>query len=88
MPDLPPSMCLLAVLNSCPIVSHFDPKIQYSEVMLSGLGVKDPLSRSAFAKNVKRHLKPWKIDDENIKSEQGTSVQASADAIQTGAYAE
>jgi hypothetical protein len=85
-PELTPDFCLHAVINATPYPSRFSDTDDPSDVELFDLGIIDDLTSAIFVQGVKSRISPWHIDSPNVLSARDTTVQDSADSIQTGAF--
>jgi hypothetical protein len=86
-PALSPDFCLHVVVNSTPKPSQWKPLADTpSTKTLFDLGVVDALTSSVFVAGVKARIFPWHIDDSNVTSAPGTTLQAAANSVQNNAF--
>jgi hypothetical protein len=85
--DLTPAFCLHVVVNSTPKPSHWNPPTDTpSTKTLFDLGVIDSLTSAIFTAGVKSRIAPLHIDDTDVSSSPGTTLQAAANSVQSNAF--
>lgn len=84
--DLTPGFCLEVVINSTPKPNRWNPKTDTpSTKTLFELGVIDAETTTFFTDGVKSRVAPLHLEDSDISSSPGTTLQAAADSVQSNA---
>ena len=86
-PELTPSFCLHVVVSATPSPGRFQPAISDPSVMtLFDLGIVDAMSSAVFVQGVKARIFPWHLNDSDLLSAPGTTLQLSANSVQANAF--
>jgi len=86
-PDLTPAFCLQVIINSTPKPSRWNPQSDTPSIKtLFDLGVVDSTASEVFVQAVKSRIFPWHIDDTDVTSSSGTTLQVAASSVQNNAF--
>lgn len=85
-PPLTPAFCLHTAINASPFPSRYQQGDDPTVKTLFDLGVAASTDSAFYAQAVKSRIFPWHIDSSAVASTPGTTLQAAADSIQTGAF--
>jgi len=80
VPALTEDFCIHAVVASTPKPQRYKEGTAGNTTLFS-LGVVDAIDSGHFLDRLKRQIKPWKIEDEDVPSSPDTTVEACADAV-------
>jgi hypothetical protein len=79
------SACIKAVVSSTPYPSRYQSGTA-AETLLFDLGVVDDISAAHFIQGIKNAILPSQIDNSDIDSAAGTTVQACGMSVQKNAF--